>query len=42
VPHTGAKTGPPLPGRVLADLLALDAETNAALDPDEHCRQKSF
>ena len=33
-PH-GVKTGPPLPGELLADLLALVGEINAVLDPDE-------
>ena len=29
------KTGPPLPGELLADLLALVGEINGVLDPDE-------
>ena len=31
----GVKTGPPLPGELLADLLELVGEINAVLDPDE-------
>ena len=31
----GEKTGPPLPGELLADLLALVGEINAVLDPEE-------
>ena len=31
----GVKTGPPLPGELLADLLALVGDVNAVLDPDE-------
>jgi sigma-B regulation protein RsbU (phosphoserine phosphatase) len=32
---SGLKTGPPLPGELLADLLALVGEINGVLDPDE-------
>ena len=31
----GVQTGPPLPGELLADLLALVGEINSVLDPDE-------
>ena len=31
----GVLTGPPLPGELLADLLALVGEINGVLDPDE-------
>jgi hypothetical protein len=34
-PPPGVKTVPPLPGELLADLLALVGEINAVLDPDE-------
>jgi sigma-B regulation protein RsbU (phosphoserine phosphatase) len=34
-PPPGSKAGPPLPGELLADLLALVGEINAVLDPDE-------
>jgi sigma-B regulation protein RsbU (phosphoserine phosphatase) len=32
---SGLKTGPPLPGELLADLLTLVGEINSVLDPDE-------
>ena len=32
---SGLKTGPPLPGELLLDLLALVGEINGVLDPDE-------
>ena len=34
-PPRGANTAPPLPGELLADLLALVGEINGVLDPEE-------